>query len=637
MLYKIHFLLAGLLCFVVKGLANDGDYAVNKIPADLLKNADVVKRMEEVRFEVMDITKTRLYHKYALTILNENGDKYAIEVNYYDKLREIKSIDGNLFDAEGKKIKSLKKSDIKDNTGQDNISSVDDGRIKEHGFYYRIYPYTIEYETVTQYDGSFFFPRWDPVDNERIAVMQSAMTVVTPSDFSIRYKAFNYKGEPNIQNDKGNKIYRWELKNFTPIELEYAFPSWDDLAPMVYLAPTKFEIEKYTGDMSTWQGFGAFFYALNEGRDKLPDNIKQTIHQLTDGVTDVKEKIRILYNYMQQNTRYISIQLGIGGWQTFDANYVATKKYGDCKALSNYMYSILKEVGIASCYTLVRAGRGSTYFREDFPSNQFNHAILCVPLQKDTMWLECTNQTLPAGYLGDFTDDRPVLLINETGGKLVKTPRYGLSQNLQIRRADGTINDNGELSVTLNTKYKALEQEYVHDLINYLSKDKQMEYLKKIIDLPHYDVIKFEYKEFKSELPIVDEHLEINALNYASITGKRLFVNPNIISRFATKLKSDENRKYPLSIKYAYHDIDTAVINVPPGYQPEALPAPLKLETKFGKYSSSTEVKSDKIIYYRDMEKFSGEFSASDYNDLAKFYEQIYKADRSRIVLVKKE
>ncbi|MFT3946278.1 MAG: transglutaminase domain-containing protein [Agriterribacter sp.] len=481
------------------------------------------------------------------------------------------------------------------------------------------------------------FSRLDPVDNEKIAVVQSALTVVAPADFTVRYKAFNYKGEPAIQPEKNNKIYRWEIKHFDAIELEYAYPSWDYIVPMVYLAPAKFQLEKYTGEMSTWQGFGEFMYTLNAGRDKLPDDVKQTVHQLTAGVGDVKQKISILYKYMQQNTRYISVQLGIGGWQTFDANYVATKKYGDCKALSNYMYSLLKEAGIKSCYTLVKAGRNSNYLREDFPSNQFNHAILCVPLQKDTVWLECTSQTLPSGYLSSFTANRPVLIIDETGGKLVRTPKYTISQNVQSRKTIGTIAEDGQLTTKINTTYKAIEQDNLHHLINDLSHEKQLEYLKEQIDLPHYDVTRFEYKEDKSALPEIDEELEIKALNYASITGKRLFVYPNVISRFSSKLKADDTRKYPVSIKNEYTEVDTTEIALPPGYQSEALPAPVKIESRFGKYISSVEMKSDKLFYYRRYENFSGEYPASDYNDFVKFYDQIYKADRSRVVLVKKE
>ncbi|HRO47806.1 DUF3857 and transglutaminase domain-containing protein [Agriterribacter sp.] len=622
------------ICYV---FGADGDYAVSNIPEALLKDAHVVKRMEDIRFEVLDLGRSRLYHKYALTVLNENGDKYAVEVVGYDKLREFKSMEGNLYDANGKKIRSLKKSEIKDLSATDDISLMDDNRIKVHGFFHRLYPYTIEYEIVVQYNYNMFFPAWSPLGGENMSVMQSAMTLVVPSDFAIRYKAFNYKTVPDKKTEKGRDTYRWELNNLEAIQLEYASPNWSDIMPVVYLGPVQFEFEKYTGDMSSWEGLGKFIFTLNQGRDKLPDNVKQTVHQLTDGMNNDKEKVLKLYDYLQQNTRYISVQLGIGGWQTFDATYVAQRKYGDCKALSNYMFSLLKEAGIKSHYTLIKNGNGQPHFLEDFPSSQFNHIILCVPLKADTMWLECTSQTVAPGYLGGSNANRPVLLIDEDGGKLVKTPRYGIDQNLQIRKASGKLSENGELNVEINTHYTAVQQDYLHGMIHQLSKDKQLEYLKKNIDLPHYDVAKFEYKESKTAIPAIDEHLELNALNYASVTGKRLFINPNIITRSSVKLKSDDKRKYPVSLNFEYRDIDTTVIEIPAGYQVENMPAPVKIESKFGTYIASVDVQADKMIYYRSIEKFSGRFPPSDYNELVKFYDQLYKADRSRVVLVKKE
>ena len=436
---------------------------------------------------------------------------------------------------------------------------------------------------------------------------------------------------------KSDKTYSWEVKNIAAVESEYAMPSWYEVTTSVFIATEKFTLEDYEGSNASWKDFGKFVYDLKKGRDQLPDNIKQKVHELTDGLPDVKDKIAVLYKYMQDNTRYISIQLGIGGWQPFDAKYVGTKKYGDCKALSNFMYSLLKEAGIYSVYTVITASDEDDYLLTDLPCSQFNHVILFVPDGKDTTWLECTSQTKAAGYIGGQTSNRYAIAVDENGGTLVRTPKYGAKENLEIRRIQATVNPDGHLDAVIKTKYEAEQQDRVHAFINGLSKDKLMEFLKEDIELPTYDIKNFDYKEQKGPLPVVDETLELVASNYATVSGKRIFVVPNIITRTHRRLKDDEDRKYELVLGFAFTDIDTVEINLPEGYTSESMPQDVRIESKFGKYSASVKLSENKMTYYRSYEHFSGRFPAKDYDDLVKFYDSIYKADRNKVVLVKNE
>jgi hypothetical protein len=363
--------------------------------------------------------------------------------------------------------------------------------------------------------------------------------------------------------------------------------------------------------------------------------VVQKVQQLTTGLSSDAEKVSVLYKYLQQNTRYISIQLGLGGWQPFDATYVSTKGYGDCKALSNYMYSLLKAAGIKSYYTLIYAGEGGGYIAEDFPSNQFNHAILCVPLKQDTMWLECTSQTKPAGYMGSFTGNRKALLIDENGGTLVSTPAYALKENTQVRTVKGRLDTEGNLQVTTATSYKAVQQDDLYDMLNYLSDEKVKQLLNKSLGLSTYNINHFSYQQHTGRIPEVAEQLDITVPNFATVTGKRLFISPNLLNRSQTKFTVDEERKYPIVFRTEYRDMDSVEIEVPAGYQPEAIPEKVFVKNKFGSYSMSITYNGNSLLYVRTREQYAGHFPPGDFGELAKYFQTIYQADRNRLVLKK--
>jgi Domain of Unknown Function with PDB structure (DUF3857)/Transglutaminase-like superfamily len=613
------------------------EYNALLIPDSLRKGANVVKRSEEYILTVKSPSRYSLYEKHAYTVLNAKANGYATYVTYYGKLSSINYVSGKLFNMMGKEVKHSKKSDWKDNSAYDGFSLLSDSRYKINEFYSAEYPYTVEYEEEDDHDGTLHFPRWMPQSSPGMSVQISKFTVIAPADYTVRYKQFNFKGEPVVTQKGDTKTYTWEIRNIPAKKIETSSPPFTEIAPAVFFAPSKFEVEGYKGDMSSWEEYGKFMYQLIKGRDILPDEIKKKVHELTDQLKSDREKIFVLYDFLQKNTRYISIQLGIGGWQPFEASYVAEKKYGDCKALSNYMIALLKEAGITGKYVEIYGGQSPPPFIEDFPCLQSNHVISCVPLGKDTVWLECTSQTVSPGYMGGFTGNRKAVLIDESGGHIVHTPVYKASDNIQLRIMKAVADEEGNLSAGIVNTYLGLQQDFPHSLMYDASKEDREKYLNEMFNLPTYKVVKSDYKEHRGIIPSVDEFLQIELSKYATITGKRLFINPNIFGASAERPSADTARKYDYVIDDSYKDIDSVEIKIPKGYKPESIPGDNLLQTKFGKYTSSVKVQDDKITYYRTMEQQSGRIPANDYNDLVKFYEQVNKADRSKLVLVKAE
>ena len=630
---KIVFL---LLLFAPAGLFAQ-QYNVLLIPDSLRKNADLVVRADEYVMEIKSPGKATMREKHAYTILNEAGAKYADYVSRYDKFTTINYINAVLYDAMGKEVKHVKKKDMQDKSGNGDESLMDDSRYKEFDFYCRVYPYTVEYEEEDDMDGILDFADWMPVHAPFMAVQNSKYVIIAPKEYSVRYKAFNCSIQPVIAEAGNKKTYSWEAKNLATIAMESNAPPMRELVPYIIFAPSDFEAEGYKGNMNTWQNYGKFINQLVKGRDVLPDDIKLKVHALTDGLKDDRQKIYVLYDFMQKNTRYISIQLGIGGWQPFDAVYVATKKYGDCKALSNYMIALLKEAGIKGKYVEISAGEDARQMIEEFPCFQSNHAIACVPMAKDTVWLECTSQTESPGFMGSFTGDRKAILIDDEGGHVVNTPRYKAEDNLKSRFVSATIDIDGNLDAQVNTRFTGIQQETPHALIYEVSKEWRDKYLNRTINLPTYQVDKSKYEEEKGMLPTVKEYLHVTSTGYASVTGKRLFIAPNLFNKTTTRFSADSVRKYDIVFKKSFRDIDSITIKIPDGYTTEAMPQNLTLNSRFGQYIVNIKVVGDKIQYSRVEERTRSRFPASDYAELVKFQEQIYKADRSKIVLVKKE
>lgn len=620
--------------------AADKKYPVADIPKELLTNAHAIKRMEHIRMELVSSNKTVVKKSYAITVFDKDGAAYASFEEVYDKLREIRSIEGRLYDAAGNEIRKLKSKDIEDRSAISNGSIYEDNRVKRHSFGAPSFPYTVEYELEVQYNHSFYLESWVPQNAEHLAVEESCFTIVSPATYNLRFKSFNYPEAPVATLDGSKQMRTWQVKGVKSIVRPFAFPLWNEMTPIVYVGPSEFQIEGYTGEMTTWKNFGNFQLHLNKDRDVLPSNVLQEVEKITSGLKTDREKAEALYHYLQQTTRYVSIQLGIGGWQPFDASFVAQKGYGDCKALSNYMYSLLKAAGIRSNYAIIRSGRSKEdrNIIEDFPRNQFNHVILCVPLEKDSLWLECTSQTESSGYLGSFTGNRKALLVNEAGGTLVSTPRYGLNENLQIRSISGKLDGaTGNLNATVFTQYAAMQQEDKQQMLAQTTKEELKKSLNEDLDLSTYNILDYSYRQKGGTLPQIEERLDLVVDRYATVSGKRLFIVPNLLNKTGSPYVAEPERKYDFFFDFSYRDVDSVSIELPEGYVLEALPAPVSLKTEFGLFKSEVKLEGHKLLYRREREQYAGRFKPQQSAAIAQFYAAMHKADHARVVLVKKD
>jgi len=626
------------LLFCINAFAQQkADFSSIDIPKELLLGANVILRDYKETFSVESISKaTHKIHK-VYTILNKDGEDYAQLVAWRDKFNSIKTFEGKMYDAFGKQIDRLKKSEIKEEHYTDDNTLANDDFLKIGRFSRGEYPYTVEFTSEVVTTSTMFYPSFQPQEDEGMSVEKASFEIITPTNLKVRYKEVNISQKVKI-NPLPNNItsYLWELNKIYVSKREKLSPPFVERQMSVFTAPNDFQIDGYVGNMNTWESYGKFYNELIAGRDEIPTTTKDHIKNLTKNSINKFEKIKIIYNYMQSKTRYVFIALGIGGWQPMKANVVDSKGYGDCKALSNYTKSLLKSIGIESYYALIYAGENAPKIPKDFPSAHFNHATLCVPLEKDTIWLECTSQSQAPGYTSNFTDNRYAMIVTPTGGKLVKTPRYNQNDNLLKRSAQVNIDKDGNALLKSKTIYTGLQQDKRNmDYYAESSKDNQKKFLTENIMLSHFEMESFNLERKRDRIPSVIETLELKINGFGSKSGKRIFIAPNLMNKFEHSLPDNADRKSEIVLSsFDFIDVDTIKYILPADYHMEGVANDIQFKSTFGEYSSTVKVEQGLMTYIRKLSMKGGRYPKEKYKELQDFFKNISKADKNKIVLV---
>ena len=402
-------------------------------------------------------------------------------------------------------------------------------------------------------------------------------------------------------------------------------------------------MQGHAGNAGSWQGLGQWSYALNAGRDQLPPATVARVKELVKDLPDARARARRVYELLQGSTRYISVQLGLGGWQTFPASAVAGSGYGDCKALSTYTMALLAAADVPAYVALIGAGSDHADLRADFPSSQFNHAILCAPLvtagRPDTLWLECTSQTEAFGYMGSFTGNRHALLVTPEGGKLVATPRYGPRENRLERRVDLVLDASGSATATARTLRTGQEQDLYAQLLHELGPPDQKKYIIDHLHLPNFTLTRCSLAPVAAgPLPGVVENLALTLPGFAPPSGKRVFLSPNLFSRLPPLPAQVGERQADLWLSRAALLADTVRLHLPAGFKPENLPAPVQLSTAYGNFVAQYATLPDGTIQYvRRLELKRAHLPKAAYPAYLDFRRKISSADKAQLVLVKTE
>lgn len=573
-------------------------------------------------------------------INNSRGRGHAeFSVGCNDNLRLI-SFAGYVTDASGKIIHKFKKSDLQRTELSSELAS--NNYTLMCGYVPPSYPVTVTFEWEMQNrDNIISFPVFFPQEGFDVAVEHASYSIKASGGLDVIYSIHN-TDLPVVRSDNpdGSTSYSIVADSLQAVEREPSMRPASEIFPLVMFSPRNFSYYNTRGCLDTWLSLGNWVSGLLNGRDELPDDLAARLHDITASCNTEYEKINNIYSLLAEHTRYVSIQLGIGGFQPMSAADVWRKGFGDCKALVYFMKSMLGEVGIKSDYVLI----STKYKRLESTTANFrriNHVILAVPVSgddgaADTLWVECTNPSLPLGYLHDGIAGHDAIVLDDSGCHLQQVPEWSEKDNVWHKDIRISLNGDGRAALSIQSRWSGACYEMADGMVR-LDKSERQKTLCRMFRLPQ--------PEFGSDIDIVNNADSCNVVldadvvsnKYAVPNGNRIMLVPSpSYCPFATE-KAGKDRKHDIYEPSGFTYRENISINIPSGFKVEACPADMSYSNVFGHVEMRTSVSGNVINVFIETAANKGVFQPDKYDEYILLRNNYVAAYSRKIVLRKSE
>lgn len=581
-------------------------------------NAELI--VQQTNIEIINNKLTKDCY-YEIKINNRTGEKYTKIVIPYSKLNKLRNLQAFIKDSNGKIVNKLKKTDIITRSSNSDISFYEDDFEKEFTLKYNSYPYTIVYSYQIQQNEFLYIDYWTPVIDKDVPTLFAHLKVSVPLNYHIAYlnhciKDYRVDTTENIIN------YEWKTSYTDLIKSEVWAPHIADLLPTVAVLPIEFSYET-KGSFQDWISYGNWQFKLLQGLNELPGVDKNKILTRIENITDDKEKIKILYHYLQDETRYINITIETGGLKPYPAGYVAQNKYGDCKALTNYFKSILDYLQIPSYYTKVYAGSPIKEIDKNFPSQQFNHVILYIPQKDEDIWLDCTSDGA-FNYLGTFTQNRDAFIIDYNNSDFKKTPTLKPKDVLDTRKIEVKYNLMEATAKFTNT-YRGDSYEDILHLVRNFNESEKAKIIRNHIVSDGFQLNDYQISNYNRDSVSIELYYEATSQNLFKHYG-----NDILVSNIAFSLPNFENpkiRRLPVQIDYPVYKIDTLTIEIPVGYKLHTCQDNYSVVNKYGQFKFNIYEKGENITVIKSLLINPGHYPISEYEEFYNFYKQVLEIE----------
>jgi uncharacterized protein DUF3857 len=587
--------------------------------------------------------------RYAVRVLTREGRKEAVAViPYLSNFTDVRDFQGWLI-APGGTVSTYGKKDIIDQISdpediynETRLKIIDGSLGADVGY---VFGYTVtRAERPLAYQDDFVF-------QDELPTLDSRYTLALPNGWKATSMTFNHA---EIAPQVNGSSYTWELRSLSPIADEPMRPSFRNLAPRIAVNYSPADSAQAVNRAFTdWVDVSKWTSAMYDPQVVIDDALAAKTRDLTAGAKTELDMIRAIGKYVQ-NMQYIAVDIGVGygnGMRPRPSNEVFNRGYADCKNKANLMRAMLKVMKIDSFPVPIYSG-DPNYVKKEWPSPfQFNHCIIAIKVSDATnaptvinhsklgrlLIFDATDEYTPVGDLPDYLQGSYGLIAAGENGGIVQMPVTPPDFNAWNRETEVSIDGSGGIQGTIHERTTGQESrpprtafrsmpagEFSKMIEGWLSRGATAAKLVKLSPTDRQADAAF------------DMDVEFSAPAYGQLMQQRLLVfKPAVANRSASVYLTEKDRKLPVVLESNSFN-EKVTFNLPTGFVVDEMPDPVKLETPFGKYSTSYDVKDGKLLFTRSLTMNRGTVGVDKYDDVRNFFSKVRDAEQAPVVLLRK-
>ncbi len=611
------------------------------------EKTDAVLLYSETDVTVISSDKMRRRVREAYKILRPYGRYHGTVGVPFDSETKINSLHGWCIPAQGKDYE-VKEKDAIESAYMPEFVLASDAKVKILQIPAPDVGNIVGYEYETEERPIFLQDLWEFQEHD--PVRESHYSLQLPQGWEYKASWLNHAEVQPTQT--ASNSWQWVVTDVKGIRHEPLMPPMEGVAGQMVLSFFTSEKIALNSNMN-WDAMGKWYSSLIGERVDASPEVKQHVAALTISKSTTLAKMQAIAAFVQQDIRYVAINLGIGGFQPHPAPEVFAHRYGDCKDKATLVRSMLREIGVDSYFVIINAERGVV--TRDMPAhNGFNHMITAIKLPDGLtdpsliatiqhpklgrlLFFDPTNELVPFGQLPGYLQANYGLLVTPDGGELVELPQQPSAMNSVQRTAKLTLDATGTLKGEIKEVRLGERASLERERLRGVTKD--VDRIKPIEDLLGGSLASFRI----TQASLLNEHLtdqpfgfnySFESPHYAKNAGNLLLVRPRVIGiKGLGFLETKEPRKFPIELDEPTRDTDTFEITIPAGYVVDDLPPPVDVDYPYASYHAKTVVNGNVVDYTRTFEVKELSVPVNQVEELRKFYRIIAGDERNTVVL----